>query len=90
MKKLKKMKQLRKKLVKVKNKKIIFKLFFTQKIYIEELFMILHKINKSFINAQVEENMIELTFDNEISKEYLVDLILDSLDNISWIELEVL
>lgn len=52
--------------------------------------MILNKINKNFINAQVEENVIELTFYNEISKEYLVDLILDSIDNISWIELEVL
>jgi len=84
------MKQLIKKVVKIKNKKIIFELFFTQKIYIEELFMILNKINKNFINAQVEENIIELTFDNEINKEYLVDLILDSIDNISWIELEVL
>lgn len=84
------MKQLIKKIVKIKNKEIIFKLFFTQKIYIEELFMILNKINKNFINAQVEENVIELTFYNEISKEYLVDLILDSIDNISWIELEVL
>ena len=56
----------------------------------EELFMILNKINRSFINADIDENVIELTFDNEISREYLVELILDSLDNISWIELEVL
>ncbi len=84
------MKKLRKKILNQKNKKLILRLFFTRKVFTEELFMILNKINKSFINADIDENVIELTFNNEVSREYLVDLILDSIDNISWIELEVL
>jgi len=52
--------------------------------------MILNKINRDFTNAQIDENVIELTFDNEVSRDFLVDLILDSLDDISWIELEII
>jgi hypothetical protein len=74
----------------LKNKNIFVKLFFNKDVFIEELFMILNNINKSFVNANIDENIIELTFSNEISKEYLVDLILDSIDNISWIELEII
>jgi hypothetical protein len=81
---------LRRKALKLKNRKINLKVFLRRKIFIEELFMVLDKINKNFISADIDENIIELTFDNEISKEYLIDLILDSLDNISWIELEII
>jgi hypothetical protein len=52
--------------------------------------MILNKINRDFVNAQIDENTIEITFNNEISKEYLIDLIVDSINDISWIELEII
>jgi len=51
--------------------------------------MILSKINQDFFNADINENTIEVQFKKEISKEILIDLINDMIENVSWLELEI-
>jgi len=79
-----------KKVKSLKNKIYKLKLFFIQNVTIEELFMILDKVNQRFFKANIEENVLELTFKEEISKEVLIDLINDMIDDVSWIELEII
>ena len=74
----------------VKNKVFKLKVFFIKKAKIEELFMILNKIKQDFLNADIDETTIEIQFKKEISKEILIDLINDMIENVSWVELEII
>jgi len=52
--------------------------------------MILNKIKQDFLNADIDETTIEIQFKKEISKEILIDLINDMIENVSWVELEII